>query len=286
MIATLGTQRVSTAQVAPLRTDHSEEALTFLRDRPLHTVIMAGLLREHGPSIPAPRGDFYSCRSANGELEGVALVGRATMFEARSQAALKAFAKLAKRTSSVQMIMGEEDDLNEFLQYYNLNPRSPRLFCRELFYKFVQKETSIPSLDNLRQATLEDLNQVIEAHAEMVESETGVNPLTADAEGFCRRCTARVEKGRVWTLFERGELIFKADIVAETPEAAYLEGVWVNPRRRREGYGRRCWSELSRALLKKWPSFCGFVNAANPAAHSFYERMGGTFLARYGKVYL
>lgn len=87
-------------------------------------------------------------------------------------------------------------------------------------------------------------------------------------------------------MIEKGELIFKADVVTETPEAGYLEGLWVRPEYRREGYGRRCWKELCNALLERLPSLCGFVNAENSAAHTLYERAGGTLLGKYHKVYL
>ena len=269
-----------------LPADHVQEALAFLAERPLHTVIMAGLMREHGPSVPVPRGTFYGCRDRRGRLDGVALVGQATMFEVRSQMALAAFAKLASENPSVRMIMGEEKELKDFLSQYSFGPRSPRLFCRELFYKFTRKDVCTEGVAELRKATLNDLEQVVSAHAEMVEEETGVNPVTQDAEGFRQRCALRVGQGRVWCLIENGQLIFKADVITETPDTAYLEGVWVSPNRRRAGYGLRCWAELSRSLLQRLPSFCGFVNAANPAAHAFYERVGGTLLGRYDKVYL
>jgi GNAT superfamily N-acetyltransferase len=273
-------------QIEPLPIGHREEALAFLAQRPLHTVIMAGLLREYGPSIPAPRGTFYTCRDGRGRLDGIALLGQATMFEARSQTSLAGFAALAKNISSVRMIMGEQKTLDEFLSHYSFGSRSPRLFCQELFYKFTQKNACHVGVPQLRKATLNDLEQVVSAHAEMVEEESGVNPMARDAEGFRQRCALRVAQGRVWALIEDGTLIFKADVITETPDTAYLEGVWVSPQRRGEGYGIRCWAELSRALLKKLPSFCGFVNTTNATAHHFYKRVGGVLFAQYGKVYL
>lgn len=67
-----------------LRTNEQAEALAFLAVRPLHTVIMAGLLRQHGPAVLTPAGEFYACRDSRGRLDGLALIGRATMFEART----------------------------------------------------------------------------------------------------------------------------------------------------------------------------------------------------------
>jgi hypothetical protein len=274
------------ARVEPLPEGHNEEALSFLGERPLHTVIMAGLLSEHGPKVPTPQGAFYSCHAPAGQLEGVALVGRATMFEARTSTALAAFAELTRETASVQMIMGEEAELKEFLSYYALDHWSPRLYCREWLYHFTRSDGETEGVAGLEQATLDHLNEIVSAHAEMVTEETGLNPLETDPQGFRRRCASRVAEGKVWALIEKGELIFKADVITETPQASYLEGVWVNPRRRHSGYGRRCWAELSRVLLDRRPSLCGFFNAENSVAHYFCERVGGTLLDSYGKVYL
>jgi GNAT superfamily N-acetyltransferase len=270
----------------PLLDEHTDEALAFLGERPLHTVIMAGLLRQYGTRVPSPEGRFYTFRDLRGSLEGVALVGRATMFEARSGAALSALAERTRLCPSVKMIMGEAGDLGDFWGHYAAGEHSPRLFCRELFYEFSNPSSPTGGVVGLRQATLGDLDQIVEAHAWMVFEESGVNPLADDAEGFRRRCAQRVEGGKVWTLIERGELVFKADVLTETPEATYIEGVWVNPAYRSKGYGRNCWVSLSRALLDRVPAFCWFVNARNSVARNFYEKVGGISFGDYDKVYL
>ena len=160
------------------------------------------------------------------------------------------------------------------------------MFCREFFYEFSRAPGADCGGVGLRQAAPAELDQIAEAHARMVFEESGVNPLAEDAEGFRRRCALRVERGKVWALIEGGELIFKADVVAETPQASYIEGVWVSPAHRLKGYGRRCWTALSSALLDRAPAFCGFVAARNSAALNFYERVGGVPFGEYDKVYL
>ena len=286
MTSTAATTPPWPARVLPLAEADRDEALAFLGERPLHTVIMAGLMREHGAVVPSPQGSFYGCRDRRGRLEGVALIGRATMFETRTGGAVSVFAELARKCPTVRMIMGEASELEVFWKHYSAGGRGPRLRCRELFYEFSRTSAADDDMGGFRQATLEDLDQVVEAHAAMVLEETGVNPLAEDAEGFRRRCARRVEKGRVWALIERGELVFKADVVTETPEAAYIEGVWVNPAHRLKGNGRRCWHALSRSLLNRTPAFCGFVNYENGPARNFYEVVGGVMRGDYHKVYV
>ena len=64
-----------------LTENQREEVLEFLARRPLHAVIMSGWIREYGIVSPQHRGDFYGCRDGEGNLVGVALIGRNTLFE-------------------------------------------------------------------------------------------------------------------------------------------------------------------------------------------------------------
>ena len=73
----------------------------------------------------------------------------------------------------------------------------------------------------------------------MAEAESGTNPLEVDPEGFRARCARRIEMGRVWVLERDGQLLFKADIMADTPEVVYLEGIWVSQTERGKGLGQK-----------------------------------------------
>jgi hypothetical protein len=55
------------------------EVMEFLSARPLHTVFMTGLIRDNGMLSPQNRGSFYGSRNRLGQLEGIALIGHATM---------------------------------------------------------------------------------------------------------------------------------------------------------------------------------------------------------------
>lgn len=53
--------------VHPLTERHDEgEVLDFLAERPVHTVVMAGLIRDNGLESPFNRGTFYACRDSEG----------------------------------------------------------------------------------------------------------------------------------------------------------------------------------------------------------------------------
>src|SRR5512132_2312545 len=56
--------------VVPLDDSNAGEVLAFLAERPIHTVMMAGLIRDNGLVSPLNRGAFYACRNKTGRLEG------------------------------------------------------------------------------------------------------------------------------------------------------------------------------------------------------------------------
>ena len=141
-------------------------------------------------------------------------------------------------------------------------------------------------VSGLRHATLDDLELVMLIHAEMALAEGGVNPMKTDLLGFQRRCARRIELGRTWVCRDGQHLIFKVDIMADTPQAIYLEGIWVNPLDRGRGYGLRCLTQVGRDLLKQTRSLCVLVNEHNLEAQSLYHRAGFKPRGTYQSVFL
>ena len=274
------------ARVTKLDGGHQQEVLDFLAERPLHTVIMASFVRDNGLVSPLNRGTFYACRDEEGQLEGVALIGHATMVEARTEEAMATFARLARESRSGHVILGEKEKVGRFWDYYATDEESPRLLCREMLLEQRWPVAVREEVKGLRLATADDLELVMPVQAEMAFEESGVNPLERDPEGFRRRCARRIEMGRVWVWVEGGRLIFKAEIISETPEVIYLEGVWVNPAERGKGYGLRCMSQLGRELLGRVNSLSMLVNERNSKALSLYSRAGYKLRGCYDTIYL
>lgn len=271
-----------------LTAEHEVEALTFLAGRPLHTTIMAGFIRDNGLVSPRNRGTFYGCRNRQGELEGIALIGHATLMETKSDRALQAFAEIARECTTTHLIMAEEERIDEFWGYYNENQNGQemRRVCREHLLELTWPVEVLEDVPGLRTATLEDLNLVVPVQAQMAFEESGINPLEEDPLGFRERCARRIEQSRSWVSVENGELIFKAEVIADTPEAVYLEGIWVSSENRRKGYGSRCLSQLCRTLLTKSKSIVLFVNGDNNTAQRFYDQAGFRARASYDTIFL
>src|ERR671926_1506949 len=116
-------------QVERLGNNEAAEVLEFLAQRPIHTVTMISLIRDNGIVSPLNRGTFYGCRDLNGRLEGVALVGHATLMETVSDRALAALAQVAQHCTNTHMIMGEKERVAEFWGHYAAAGREQRLAC-------------------------------------------------------------------------------------------------------------------------------------------------------------
>lgn len=267
-------QSVERPIVSALTNDCQTEVLEFLSRRPIHNVGMIGFISDNGLVSKLNRGTFYACRNRAGQLEGVALIGHATLMETQTDRALEAFADLARTRGGKHLIMGEQQQIETFWTYYCEDGQSMRRVCREHLFQLtwpVQVHEEVPEL---RLATLGDIELLMPIHARMALEESGIDPLENDPEGFRERCARRIEHKRTWILIDHDRVIFKADVVADTSDAVYLEGIWVAPEKRNSGHGVRCLSHLSRKLLQQTRSICLLVNDSNRPAQAMYERVG------------
>lgn len=284
-LAYLSTNRPSVS-VAELAEAERTEVLAFLAERPVHTVIMAGLIRDNGIVSAHHRGTFWGCRNAAGRLEGVALIGHATLIEARTDRAVQEFAQVAQTYTRLHLIMGECERVAEFWRSYADNGQPMRRACRELLFELRQPPTGPEEVAHLRLATPADIDLILPVQAQLAEAESGINPLNVDPIGFRQRCLRRIEQGRISVLTENGQLLFKADVQAETPEVVYLEGIYVNPATRGTGLGRRCFNRLSRQLLTRTKCVCLLVNEENERAQTFYRKSGYALTAVYDTIFV
>ncbi|MFN0141390.1 MAG: GNAT family N-acetyltransferase [Pyrinomonadaceae bacterium] len=170
--------------------------------------------------------------------------------------------------------MSSGDDATRFWNYMTDGLKTPRLTCIERLF-----EAAFPFLvqepyAQLRKADASELLPIAEAQAEVARLECGVNPMERDREGFLKRVARRIEQGRVFVVFDRDKLVFKTDIIAETDDVAYLEGVYVAPEYRGKGLGSKCLSSLTVELLSRVSHVCLLSNVEFAGAHRSFERAG------------
>lgn len=250
------------------------ETLAFLAERPVHTVVMTSFINDNGIESELNRGKFYGYRNAEGRLEGVALIGHSTLVEARTDNALYALAVCGRNAETpIHLVMSSGDTAERFWSFLS-NGAEPKLTCREALF-----ETAFPfavpeRVTALRPATQDELMQAAEAQAEVAFIESGSDPLVRDREGFLKRVARRIDQQRVFVVMDGDELIFKADIIAETPECIYLEGIYVSEKHRGKGIGSRCLASLTLDLLDRASNICMLSNVQMTNAHRSFMKAG------------
>jgi predicted GNAT family acetyltransferase len=262
------------------------ETLDFFEQRGINSAFFAGIVYDNGLESSLNRGTFYGYRNSFGQLEGVALIGHATLLETISEQALHALTVVAQGCKSTHMIMCEENRLEKFWRYYAEAGQEMRRASRQLLLELRWPVEISRNVSKLRLATTDDLELLVPVHAELAFEESGVDPRSQDAAGFTARYARRIQQGRTWILTEDRKLIFKAEVASTTPLTTYLEGIWVNPEERHQGYGHSCMSQLARMLMWRAKSVCLFVNDENDEAQSFYRQAAYHLRTVYDTIFV
>jgi ribosomal protein S18 acetylase RimI-like enzyme len=263
------------SRVSALAEADREEALEFLAFRPVQTVVMSSFILDNGIVSKLNRGTFFGYRGNDGKLEGVALIGHTTLVEARSDAALAALAFTARTAETpIHLIMSSGNEAERFHTILTGGTSQPRLTCVETLFE-AAFPFAVQKCDwDIRLAEHEQLELVAQAQAEIAFLECGVDPMLKDRDGFMKRVARRIDQGRIFTVYQDGKLIFKADIISETPETIYLEGIYVHPDHRGQGVGSTCLAALTLDLMSRVNNICLLSNVDFDVAHRSYHKAG------------
>jgi ribosomal protein S18 acetylase RimI-like enzyme len=272
-------------EFAPAEVGTEEKILSALAVPTLTNVVMAGFIRDNGLVSAQNRGRFYVCRNEQKKLEGVALIGHSILFDAFSEGAIEGFASVARRGPSPHLLMGEHNAVQRFWSYYAADGQSPRHVSPVLFLRRSEQFQLREDIPELRLARPEDLEPIVRAQAAMVVETSGVNPLQKDPIGFRQRYLRRIDKNRVWVLMKDRRLVFKLDVITETPDATYIEGVYVTREERGKGVGQSCLAAVGRKLLERTKAIHLFVENENTRTIAFYLKLGFDIAGRYDLLY-
>jgi GNAT superfamily N-acetyltransferase len=263
------------SRVIELKNENTSEVLAFLSVRPVHTVVMTSFIDDNGIESELNRGVYYGYRGRDGKLEGVALIGHSTLVEARSDASLKALAYQARNAATpLHLMMSSGDAAQEFWNYMTDGLKAPRLTCTEALFEISFPFAVRGQEHKLETATMDWLIPVAEAQAEVALIECGVDPMQRDREGFLKRVARRIAQGRVFVVTDGEKLVFKADIIAETDQTIYLEGIYVSPGYRGKGIGSDCLAALSLELMTRVENICMLSNVEFKSAHRAFAKAG------------
>jgi predicted GNAT family acetyltransferase len=127
----------------------------------------------------------------------------------------------------------------------------------------------------VRPVRMEELDAYLVAAIDMFIGEVGVDPRMGDGgRGYRRRIAALIAAGRAWARFERGEVVFKAEIGSQSPAVGQIQGVWVRPDWRGHGLGTAGTAALAAAVVASGRIASLYVNDYNAVARAAYARIG------------
>jgi len=244
--------------------EQSPQDNVYVRSEIRHGALRQGSLV--GVEHPGERG-----------LHGVVMLGPLVVPWAPASRDLVALAQeMRPAAHRIQLLVGPRDQVAALQELLAPQLRHPRLVRAEQPHYAVDSR-SLLSADSeapIRQATIADFEQVVEAGAAMHLEEVGFDPLSSDPVGFRQRVLTLIRRGwvRIWVI--DGQLVFKAECAAVTPEAVQLQGVWTRPDRRGRGLATAGMATVCRQLLGETQSVTLFVNDFNLGAVRVYERVG------------
>jgi uncharacterized protein len=135
----------------------------------------------------------------------------------------------------------------------------------------------------VRPSRPEDFGALYPACVAMYTEELGVSPeLSGGTDGYRARVRQLIQFGWSFARYERGRVVFKAEVAFATPSDAQVQGVWVAPERRGEGLSVGGMAAVvAHVQARIAPVVSLYVNDWNEPARRAYDRVGfeqtGTF---------
>ena len=128
----------------------------------------------------------------------------------------------------------------------------------------------------VRRVRSDEIDILMPACVAMFTEEVGVSPLAGDGGAAYRaRVTELIRTGRAFARIEDGQVIFKAEVGAATPQACQVQGVWVRPEYRGQGLAAPGMAAVvveARRTIS--PVVSLYVNDFNTPGRATYRRAG------------
>jgi uncharacterized protein len=262
-------------------------AVLAICDRdPVTNVFVSSRVRALGLE-PGRLGAQMWGHGAGGQLESLCYSGANLVPVAATPDAVVAFADRAlKQGRRCSSLVGSADEVQAL--WALLRPRwGPARDVRPVQPVMVISGPPLVRPDPLvRRVSMADFDALWPACVAMFTEEVGVSPTSGDGGAAYR---ARVEQlirgGRAFARIDDGQVIFKAEIGAVTPQACQVQGVWVRPECRGQGLAAPGMAavvvEATRSIA---PLVSLYVNDFNQPARAAYRRAGFTETGRFMSV--
>jgi predicted GNAT family acetyltransferase len=264
-----------------------EAALEVLNRDPVANAFVASRVNVAGLDPWRLGGEMWGWY-AGGRLTSLRYAGANLVPICAGPEAIRAFAERARRTGRrCSSIVGPAESTAELWSLLErswgpareVRARQPLMVTRAL-----PAEVAPDPL--VRRVRRDEIDVIMPACVAMFTEEVGVSPTSGDGGASYRaRLEQLIRGGRAFARIEGGEVIFKAEIGAVTPQVCQVQGVWVRPQSRGQGLAAPGMAavvvEAARSIA---PLVSLYVNDFNAPARAAYRRAGFTETGRLMSV--
>ena len=226
-------------------------------------------------------------RFENGELAAACHVGANLVPVQATADDAAAFAERAlTRGRSVSTIVGPQEAVRAFWNEVAAAWGQPREARWEQPHLEISGLPRVPPDPAVRRSTRADMGQLYPACVAMYTEEVGISPeYGGGAELYRARVTQLVSRGWSFARYDKGNLVFKAEVACATPYAAQIQGVYVPPPYRGKGLATAGMAAVVNIVRRELaPTVSLYVNDWNASARAVYEKVGFRETARFATV--
>jgi len=256
-----------------------------LDDDPVGSCMVASRVAEHGVEPSAIGGELWTRRRASESLcyAGANLIplrGEASDLHAFADKAMSAARRCSSLVGRAELVMPTWQRLE--------HAWGPARDVREHQPLMALSTAPNCAIDPaVRPVRVDELDAYLVAAIDMFIGEVGIDPRVGDGgRGYRRRVAGLIAAGRAWARFERGQVVFKAEVGSQSPAVGQIQGVWVHPDYRGRGLGTAGTAALAAAVVRSGRIASLYVNSFNAVARSTYARVGFNQVGTFATVLL
>ena len=274
---------LSTSTVKLLGERDLPDVMALLRQDPVANVFVESRVSAVGGRTWRVGGELWGFVD-DGRLRSLCYSGANLVPVAADAAALRAFADRVRRQGRrCSSIVGPADQVLALWELLEPGWGPAREVRQDQPLLVIDTPAQTAADPLVRAVRPDEVDLIVPASIAMFTEEVGISPLAHDGGALYRaRVAELVAAGRAFARIDDGEVVFKAEVGAASPLVCQVQGVWVEPSRRGQGFatpGMAAVVALAQQTIA--PAVSLYVNAFNEAARRSYERVGfrqvGTF---------
>jgi predicted GNAT family acetyltransferase len=279
--------RAGHASALRLLTDRDRDEALALCDRdPVANVFVSARIRASGLDPMRLGAQIWGYHDA-GRLVSACYVGANMVPVQAEPPAITAFAERARQQGRrCSSIAGPADAVRDLWNQLAPSWDRPREVRDRQPLMAISGDPLVQPDPMVRRIRPDEIGILLPASIAMFTEEVGVSPIGPDGgAGYRTRVSELVAGGRSFGRIAGGEVIFKAEVGAVTPQACQVQGVWVPPARRGRGHasgGMAAVVAIARATMA--PVVSLYVNDFNAPARAAYQRVGFTEVGSFMSV--